>query len=328
MPVNLLENSGSVLNCRFPIARLLPGILWFWIHVQMPLEVGPPLLAAVESSRKQLRDGLIAINPIEKRKRSFDGEIERPPFVVVNSLLCRCVYGDFNCHWYRRRQEGPLTNGVRIGAASFRDADETGAKRYWKATLIREIYRDLKVVSLKGVRLQSLYSPIGKVNALVELCGHQISLAFHESSLHLHGGSLAINKPNGTVSENSANYADRYKQQIKEPRTPVENVVPGRFVLVRYGHHRTAGEFYAVLGILGCYAIAFLAGVVGLERWESSRWLGGALIALALLSCPVGTITGGSRLLAWYRWGYLHRNADEKSHQQHLPHGETVSQRL
>jgi hypothetical protein len=64
---------------------------------------------------------------------------------------------------------------------------------------------------------------------------------------------------------------------------------------VLVSHTRQAGEFYAVLFILGLYGTCFVLGSLGAIQWRSGHRLRGACLLVAGFSCGVvATILGGA----------------------------------
>jgi IS1 family transposase len=200
----------------------------------------------------------------------------------------------------------------------------TFAEGDWKICWVHQLYHD---PNLSRTLLHDF--PVNKIHPLIKRGFHEGCLALHQRSLFIHEIGLSFDSNKGATGNKYADGANRNKKSVETPRPPVENVVQSGLVFIRYGHRRTAGEFYAVLGILGCYFSSILLGVWGLERFsQGHHWSGGSLLAFAVLLNVGATGTGGSGCLPWQWWDCLHRktkNADHNPRSQR--HGLNVSQK-
>jgi hypothetical protein len=154
----------------------------------------------------------------------------------------------------------------------------------------------------------------------------QIGLSAHVPSLSVY--FLPRSMQDFLLSNQKSRLKDSYRNQTESenPRPPIKHIIPTGLSSIseRDGHRRQAGEFYAVLCILGSYGIAIWIGGRGLYRFtdEGRRWSGGIMLVLASILALTATIAGGSGCPPWRWYKCLHDYQNHSEYQQTFQHGE------
>jgi hypothetical protein len=147
---------------------------------------------------------------------------------------------------------------------------------------------------------------------------------FHESRLPIHKSRLFFHQVSLTPSDDYGERANDNEKSIEYPRTPVKEMVLPCLFFIDNSYRRDARELYVLTFILGCYASTLVAGISGYRCRSRNRWRGNSLIAFALASDIVGTITGGSGLLPWQWCNHSHQNKS----QEYLRHRLNVTRKV
>ena len=276
--------------------------------MHVPLKVSSPLSTAIQPARKPLNNSFLLINPVHERKEPVYREIKRAPFVVVNVLLHRGLYGDVYRHRNSRRQKRSVTDRVPGRTANLRDSDNSINERYRETALVHKIHKHLEVIWLKRVLFQFLYSPIHEVNTLVELRGHQIGLP-------LDGTQRPDSRNDAAESDNDERSGGPSRKLCEVERPSL---------------HLASALFFGVgLGSL-CIALV-MAFCVNYER---------PLLAAALIVPFIGIAAASP--IWWFNYCFLYPyswglppdwlpakwNQCQNQNRSDFPHGENVSQQV
>lgn len=247
----------------------------------------------------------------------FQQEVPIEKFGPLFLIKGREIFSRIEIMWCEKH--GPLCSG-----SYFPKTNESLGESHRAIRWIQNVYLDGQ---FSGGVLRFKNSPdIRQFYPLIVLGLQQISLPVHQFGLRSHQSGLPFDSKTRTMGNDNANDADAYQDETKEPRPPIENIVDEPSILVRYGHNRDPREFYAVLGILGCYLASIgIGGWGGCRYLDGHRWSGGFIFAIAILLDIFATGFGGSGCLPWQWWDCLHHKKD--SH-KYSPHGETVSQKV
>ncbi len=117
--------------------------------------------------------------------------------------------------------------------------------------------------------------------------------------------------------------ASNRQKETEEPRPPFVNVVQKGLLFCAYRQGRDAREGYAVLSFLCCYFACMFGVFWGLTLSDRNKWIGYAILVLAIAIGVAAALTGARGRLPW-DWGKDGYQQQQTEYRQTFQHDSAI----